>query len=89
MLAARFDPPFKTPQSVQEGGSFVIEASEGTTQVEVAVPGHGMHVVRIVNGRGEFQVPAGVRGGTPIFVDDGKLPNPYTTTVWVVGGQSR
>ncbi|MBI5851905.1 MAG: hypothetical protein HZB39_12895 [Planctomycetes bacterium] len=88
MPRSPFDPPFKTPATVQEGGSFVIEAGKGTEKVEVSVPGHGMRVVRIVDGRGEFQVPPGVRGGTPIFVDDGRVPNPHTTTVWVVGGQS-
>ncbi len=89
MRSSTFDPPFRVPADVQEGGSIVIEGGSGTTQVEVAIPGHGMRVVKLTNGRAEFQLPPGVRGGTPIFVGDGKLPNPYTTTVWVVGGTNR
>ncbi|MGE3966561.1 MAG: hypothetical protein AB7I09_20870 [Planctomycetota bacterium] len=89
MSPRSFDPPFRTPPSVVEGGTIEIEAGAGVTTLDIAIPGLGTRRVRVTGGRAEFRVPPGVLAGTPIFVDDGKLPNPHTTTVWVVGGQFR
>jgi hypothetical protein len=89
MAPDSLDPPFRTPPSVIEGGTIEIEAGVGVTTLDIAIPGRGRRRVRVVGGRAEFRVPPDVPAGTPIFVDDGKLPNPHTTTVWVVGGQSR
>lgn len=68
-----------------EGGTLVVETAAGVKEVTIAIPGGGTRRVRVSNGRAEFLLPPGVRGGTPIFVGDGTKPVPFTTTVMVVG----
>lgn len=84
---ATFEPPFRTPPQVQEGGVIEAEVGSGTKELSVFIPGHGLRRYRARNGRIEIPLPPGVRGGTRIFISDENYPNPHATTVTVVGSQ--
>lgn len=77
----------QAPPTVTEGGTIDIRVTSEVDQVTVLLPGGVTTRVPVVNGRAEFRVPPGVRGGTVISITDGRVPNPSTTDVQVVGGQ--
>jgi hypothetical protein len=79
----------RTDPTVAEGGVIVVHVAEGVRQVHFTIPGHSTETVTVRGGRAEFRVPAEVRGGATVLVTDGLVPRPSSTTVTVVGGQSR
>ena len=85
--AAAFEPPFRAPPTVQEGGTLEIDVGSGTKELSVFIPGHGLQRHRARGGRVELRIPPSVPGGTVIFISDEKYPNPHATSVLVVGNQ--
>lgn len=73
------------PASVPEGGNVRIEVPEGVRSLQMSILGHGGRRLAVVGGVAEFRVPPGVAGGTRILVTDGRLPNPGTIEIVVVG----
>lgn len=79
----------RTDPTVMEGGTIVVDVPDGVNEVHFVIPGRGSTSVAVVEGRAEFPLPPSVAGGTTVLVTDGLYPNPNSTRVQVVGGQSR
>lgn len=77
----------QAPSTVTEGGSITIRVTSNVDHVTVLITGQSSTRVPVVNGRAEYQLPPSVRGGTVISITDGRLPNPSSADVLVVGGQ--
>lgn len=75
------------PATVSEGGAVAVRVGSDAKELLIGIPGHGGFRVPVHHGLAEFRVPAGVTGGTPIFISDCKVPRPAGATVLVVGNQ--
>ena len=77
----------QAPSTVAEGGTITIRTSSEIDHVIVLIAGRSSTRIPVVNGRAEYPLPPDVRGGTVVSVTDGRIPNPSSTDVLVVGGQ--
>lgn len=91
LVSARMpqEPRLRADPTVPEGGVIVVDTASDVDEVVFKPDGHPATRVRVVNGRAEYRVPPGVRGGTEITVSDMRIPNPSSIGVQVLGGQSR
>lgn len=77
----------QAPSTVVEGGTITIRVRSEVDHVIVLVAGRSSTRVPVVNGRAEYPLPPDVLGGTVVSITDGRIPNPSSTDVLVVGGQ--
>ena len=83
------EPRLRADPTVIEGGVIVVETASDVDELVFRPDGHPATRVPVIDGRAEYQVPPGVRGGTEITVSDMRIPNPTSIGVEVLGGQSR
>jgi hypothetical protein len=77
----------QAPTTVVEGGTITIRTSAEVDHVIVLIAGRSSTRIPVVNGRAEYPLPPNVTGGTVVSITDGRIPNPSSTDVLVVGGQ--
>ena len=75
----------RTPENVAEGGWLVFYVDTGATEVAVSVPGFGGAFLKVgSDGRVEYRLPPGARGGENVLITDNQPPRPATATVPIV-----
>ncbi len=87
-VAVQGEKRLQVASTVEEGGTVVVQAATGVNSVYFCVPGLGTVCVQVVGGVAEYQLPAGLASGTLIIVSDGKLPDPQSEIVTVVGTEA-